>query len=254
MTTSEWLRSKIGPAPNPAPPERVSRSGNPAADFFTGFLRPDMRVLHAYCGDGKSTFSLATFVPMGDVTGIDRDTSNLRRARARSFVADAGDVSFERSALNDLPFGPAEFDAVFVDGAFLFERSPERALEEVNRVLVSGGLLGVRHTVASSRVSTVEHLLIERALRRRDSVMRDLGGDPDAGLRQPVLLREAGYVNLQMTSSTEQKTDDELLVELAAGGFLPLDRDAETGIEEDESPVSYIFVTAVETVCWKPFE
>ncbi len=251
MTTTEWLRSKIGPAPHPAPPERASRSGNPGADFFTGYLRAEMRVLHAYCGDGSSTISLATFVPMGEVIGIDPDTSRLRRARGRSFVADTGEISFERSSLHDLPFGPDDFDAVLVNEAFSVEASPERALEEVKRVLVPGGLLGVRHTVASSRVLTGDAPLIERSLRRRDTVLRDIGGDPDAGLKQPSLLREAGFVNLRVTSSTEQKSDEDLLIELAVDGFVPMEQDAESGIEMDETPVVHSIVTAVETVCWK---
>lgn len=253
MTTTEWLRAKIGPSPNPTPLERATRSGSAATDFFTDYLRPEMRVLHAYCGDGMSTYSLATYVPMGEVTGIDPDTSNLRRARSRSYVSDAGDVSFERCTLSDLPFGPDEFDAVLVDGAFSTEASPERALDELKRVLAPGGLLGVRHTVPSSRVATGDVPLIERSLRRRDTVQRDLGGNPDVGLKQPALLREAGFVNLRITSSAQQKSDDELLVELAADGFVPVEQDGEHSIETEESPAVFFFETAIETVCWRPF-
>lgn len=252
MTTTEWLRSRIGPAPLPAPPERVSRSTDSRTGFFTAYLRHDMRVLHAYCRDGKSTLSLATFVPMGEVTGVDPHSSNLRRARDRTFVADAGGISFERCTLQDLPFGPEEFDAALIDAALSTEGSPERALEEVKRVLAPGGLLGVRHTVASSRVLTSEVPLIERALRRRDSVAVDLGGDPDAGLKQPSMLRDAGFVNLRVTSSTEQKSDEELLAELSVEGFVPGLEMVEPEQAEDEQPVVLSFMTVVETVCWKP--
>lgn len=251
MTTSEWLRSKIGPAPHPAPPQRLSRDADPATGFFSAYLRQQMRVAHAYCGDGASTLGLAAFVPMGEVVGIDPDSSKLRRARGRSYVSDAGEISFERTSLHSLPFGPGEFDAVLIDGALATEGPPERALAEAMRVLAPGGLLGVRHTVASSRVMTGDVPLIERALTRRDTVLRDLGGDPDMGLKQPALLREAGYVNLRITSVTEQKSDDELLAELYAGGFGPLVADSESE-DDDGGPVVFCFTTAVETVCWKP--
>lgn len=254
MTTTEWLRSKIGPAPHPAPPERVSRAENHSADFFIRHLRPEMRVLHAYCGDGKATFNLATYVPMGEVTGIDPETANLRRARSLSYVPEGGDVSFERCSLDDLPLGPEDFDAVFIDGAFSVERSPERAIEEVKRVLAPGGLLGVRHTVALTRVMSGEAPEIESALQQRDSMLVDQGGDPDAGLKQVSLLRETGFVNLRVTSSTEQKSDDELLIGLAAAGLMPLDRGVEEELDMDEGPPVHCFVTAIETVGWKPFQ
>lgn len=252
MTTADWLRSKIGPSPNPAPPEHASKTGHPTSAFFTRYLRPEMRVLHAYCGQGKATLALATFVPLGEVTGIDPHIDNLRSARARRYVQDGGEVSFERAALADLPFGPGEFDAAYVDGPLATEESPERALHEVMRVLIPGGLLGARHTAAASRVLTADHPLIERALQRQDAVMRDLGGDPDAGLKQPELLREAGYVNVRVTSSTEQKSGEALLEELSRDGFVPAG-DMPGPEDEDAALWSlFSFVTAVESVCWKP--
>ncbi len=209
-----------------------------------------MRVLHADCGDGESTRSLTTFVPMGEVIGIDPDSSRLRLARSSSYVADAGEVSFERGSLNGLPYATSEFDAVLVDSALATGGSPERALEEAKRVLAPGGLLGVRHTVASSRIITGKVPLLERALTRRDSVLRDLGGDPDIGLRQPSLLRDAGFVNMRVSSSTEQKSDEELLTELTAGGFVP--HVAEADLPDEDAGVEFSFVTVIETVCWKP--
>lgn len=254
MTTTEWLRSKIGPSPNPALPDRIARFADPRTDFFARYLKPDMQVLHAYCGDGRATFGLSVFLPAGSVTGIDPDIANLRKSRSYRFAEEPGqrgDVTFERCSLDDLPFGPDEFDAVLLDGPFATERSPERALEQVKRVLAPGGLLGARHTVAASRIFTARSALLARALERQEEALRDLGGDPDAGVRQPTLLREAGFVNLRVTSSTEQSSDDDLLAELTKAGFVLPDDEASEPLD-DESPPVFSFVTAVETVCWKP--
>ena len=78
------------------------------------------------------------------------------------------------------------------------------------------------------------------------------GGDPDAGLKQPGLLRESGLVNLRVTASAEQMSADELLSELSHGGFVPGLQHEEVEGQEDDEPLLYSFLTAVETVCWKP--
>ena len=250
MATADWLRAKIGPAPQPTQPERVRRASVPGLSFFTRYLRQEMRLLHAYSGDGKVTTALSEFLPMGGVTGVEPDIANLRVARTRSYVTTGGDVDFERASLADLPFGDNEFDAVVIDGAISTAGSPERALEEVRRVLVPGGVLGARHEISSSRVLTTDSPVLERALSRKEAVAEDLGGDPDLGKRQPSLLREAGFINLRVTSSSDHRTGDDLLVELSRDGFVPLSENSFDPEEERETV--YSFMTVVETVCWKP--
>ena len=248
MTTADWLRAKIGPAPQQAPAERASPGEQDHFEFFTKYLRPDMRVLHAYCGDGKSSLVLAAHIGMGEIVGIDPEISNVRAARSRIAGSGGAEFSFERCSMGDLPFAPGEFDAVLIDGPLATDGSPKKALAEAVRVLAPGGLLGARHMVASSRVLTSPSPLIERALKRQETVMRDVGGDPDVGLRQPGLMRIAGLVNVRVTSSTDQKSDDELLGELSRGGFVPLTEPEEA--EDVETVIS--FVAVVETVGWRP--
>lgn len=248
MTTADWLRAKIGPAPQQAPTERASPGEHDHFAFFTKYLRPDMRVLQAYCGDGKSSMALAAHIRMGEIVSIDPEISNVRAARSRIGGSGGAEFSFERCSIDDLPFAPGEFDAVLIDGPLATDGSPEKALAEAVRVLAPGGLLGARHMVASSRVLTTPSPLIERALKRQETVMRDVGGDPEVGLRQPGLMRVAGLVNVRVTSATEQTTDDELLSELTRGGFVPLTEPDEA--EDGEIVIS--FVTVVETVGWRP--
>jgi SAM-dependent methyltransferase len=247
MTTADWLRAKIGPAPYPAAPDG-KRLQPGVLRFFTQYLRPDMRVLHAYSGDGALTLSLSEHVLAGEVVGVDPDMDNVRTARRRSAAPDGAEITFERGNLDRLPFGPEEFDAVLLDGSFSSVDAPERALAELQGMLVSGGLLGARHTVASSRVFSGKSRLLERSLDRQETIQRDLGGDPDFGLRQPQVLRNGGFVNVRVTSSTEQQTEDELLAALSREGFVPAD-DGEHA--EDSGPV-ISFVTVIESVCWKP--
>jgi hypothetical protein len=245
MTTADWLRATIGQAPYPTTPD--GKRAQPV-QFFTRYLRPDMLVLHAYSGDGASTFSLAEHVLTGEVVGVDPDMDNLSTARRRSAAPDRAEITFERGALGRLPFSPEEFDAVLLDGSVSSVDAPERALAELQGMSVHGGLLGVRHTVASSRVFSGKSRLLERSLDRQETIMRDPGGDPDFGLLQPHLLRAGGFVNVRVTSSTEQQTEDELLAALSREGYVPAD-DGE-GTEDSGSVIS--FVTVAESVCWKP--
>jgi SAM-dependent methyltransferase len=258
MTTADWLRAKIGPAPDIEPvgaiSERAPSVGQGSSDefaFFTQHLRPDMRVLHAYFGAGRVSQLIAPHLPMGDLVGIDPELSNVRALRARSVIPGSADISFQRSSMEDLPFANGEFDALLLDGSLATGTSPERALEEAIRVLVPGGLLGARHTVASSRVFTGTSPQIEQALRRKETVLRDLGGDPDFGLRQPQQVRAAGFVNVRVSSSTEQRTDDELLMELSKGGFMSMNEE-DPAMDQEEEAVVISFVTVVQSVAWKP--
>ncbi len=248
MTTSEWLRTKIGPSPSPPEPDRTAGRPDPATAFFTRYLKPEMRLLHAYARSGRSSHALASHVSMGQVTGIDPDRESVRRARELAGPAEGPDVVFERSGIGATPFGSDSFDAVFIDGVFSTEGSPERAFEEVKRVLVPGGLLGVRHTTASSRVLSAEDPLLESGMERRDIAWQDRGGDPDAGLRQIQWLRDAGLVNVRVSSSTQQRLGDQLTAELSAGGFISDEPPADP---DDEHPPVVVFTTVIQTVCWK---
>jgi hypothetical protein len=86
--------------------------------------------------------------------------------------------------------------------------------------------------------------------------LRERGGDPDFGLRQPSLMRDAGFINLRVTTSADQMSADELLA-----AFWPQENAEAAGVSEEqmedlneETRGSGLFsaVIAVETVGWKP--
>jgi hypothetical protein len=117
-------------------------------------------------------------------------------------------------------------------------------------------MFGARHAVASSRVVNFNLQSIERAAQQALSDLRERGGDPDFGLRQPSLMREAGFINLRVTTSTDQMGADELMA-----AFWPQEKVEAAGLTEEqveqlneETRGSGLFsaVIAVETVGWKP--
>jgi SAM-dependent methyltransferase len=259
MTIADWLRSEIGPAPQIDGPlrsePRVSADGHA---FFVQYLKPGMRALHIGCGDGRETVKLLDCVPGGKVVGLDDDSAAIRAARRRVAWREDDAITFETGPLTSLPFESDSFESIYISSLLNEMPEPAAALAEIMRVLRPGGALGARHTVASSRVMTIESPDIAEGLARLDAVRRDMGGDPDFGLRQPGLMRAAGLINLRVTTSTDQALEEDLLEELEARGLVrrpePQRALDEEGPEVEDSRPTGLFsaVIAVETVGWKP--
>ena len=260
MTAVDWLRNVIGEDPN----RRLYDSGHPAfdrinshgADFFAPYLRPGMALLHIGCRDGAATLAFAELVAPGPVTGIDSDPALIRTARKKAVNLGENRFNFERAAPESLPFANNRFDAVFVGQVLERSDRPEQALAEVFRVLRPGGLLGTRNRVASSRVSNFGSASLDRALKDEAAMIRDTGGDPDFGLRQSRLARNAGFVNLRTTSSTGHMDQEALRRSLAeseavtAGGNAAGSQHAP--FEEDDERDLFVVTVNIETVGWKP--
>jgi SAM-dependent methyltransferase len=215
-----------------------------------------MKVLHVGCGDGTDTFAIAAHTGDGSVVGVDANATLVRDARKKSTWQRQEGVSFEAATLTKLRFEDGEFDAALASGPLEQLADPQLALAEISRVLRPGGMLGARHAVASSRVVNFNLASIERAAQQALADLRESGGDPDFGLRQPSLMREAGFINLRVTTSTDQMGADELMA-----AFWPQEKVEAAGLTEEqvdqlneETRGSGLFsaVVAVETIGWKP--
>jgi ubiquinone/menaquinone biosynthesis C-methylase UbiE len=97
-----------------------------------------LRILEVGCGRGVALPRFAELCRPSRLAGIDIDPDliTFARDRVRRFGVDAelfvGDV-------RDLPFDDAEFDVVIDFGTCYHIDHPERALDEIGRVLRSGG-------------------------------------------------------------------------------------------------------------------
>ncbi|MFP3921573.1 MAG: class I SAM-dependent methyltransferase [Dichotomicrobium sp.] len=97
-------------------------------------LRPDSRVLDAGCGTGTLARWIADTEPNARLTLVDL---------APAMLARAGTVPGRhvRADLLALPFADGEFDIVICAWALETTEDPERAANELQRVLAPGGLL-----------------------------------------------------------------------------------------------------------------
>ena len=170
------------------------RSAQRDADFLLPHLRAGMRILDCGCGQGSITVGLAEAVAPGEVTGMDRETSQIEAARAWAKERNVANVHFEVGNIYSLPFPDASFDAAFAHTVLEHLSDPLRALQEMRRVLKPGGVIGIKDPDYATLLHEPSSPLTEEAiaLYRRVSVQN--GASPYYARRQRRLLREAGFV------------------------------------------------------------
>ena len=109
-------------------------------------VRPDDRVLEIGFGPGLAIRELGRLAPEGYVCGIDHSELMLRRAkRLNAEGLRRGTVDLRLASVEDLPAFDEPFDKILTVNAMVFWREPVARLEELRRLLRSGGLIAVAH-------------------------------------------------------------------------------------------------------------
>ncbi|MBP1929006.1 trans-aconitate methyltransferase [Methanolinea mesophila] len=103
-------------------------------------LRGDERVLDIGCGDGALTAMIASLLPRGEVTGIDRSGEMIAHARFRYPVAEYPNCHFIAVDAREMIF-ESEFDLAFSNAALHWIREQGQLLERLSRALKPGGRL-----------------------------------------------------------------------------------------------------------------
>jgi ubiquinone/menaquinone biosynthesis C-methylase UbiE len=127
-----------------------------------------MWVLDVATGPGEPALALAHRVgPNGVVVGVDFSPTMLRRAHARARSLGLHNVLFREMDAERLVFDDMTFDRVCCRFGLMLMPDAERALAEMRRVLVPGGLVAVAVWSAQSKVNTLG--IVRRALERYDA-------------------------------------------------------------------------------------
>ena len=109
-------------------------------------VRRDDRVLEIGFGPGLAIRELARLATEGHVCGIDHSELMLRRAkRLNAEGLRRGVVDLRLGSVEDLPNFDEPFDKVLTVNAMMFWREPVSRLEELRRLLRSGGLIALAH-------------------------------------------------------------------------------------------------------------
>jgi ubiquinone/menaquinone biosynthesis C-methylase UbiE len=166
-------------------------------------LSGPLRILDLGCGTGEITRRLAGLYPQARVTGVDILEGNL--ALARRDHTDRDDrVDYEAGDAFALRFPDASFDLVVCRHMSQAVPHFERVLDEIGRVLRSGGWLHLlsedyamlrfpRHLPASpdraAAVRDPDRFWVDHALPYLESI----GCDGRIGRHSPPLLEQRGY-------------------------------------------------------------
>jgi ubiquinone/menaquinone biosynthesis C-methylase UbiE len=178
------------------------RTAAEAAAFLLPHLRPGMRLLDVGCGPGSITVGLAAAVAPGEVLAIDLSADVLAEARALAEARRVTNVRFEHADLHRLAQPEGSFDVVYAHQVLQHLKRPVDALREMKRLLVAGGIVGVRDSDYGTCTWSPPDERIARWLAVYHAVARANGAEADAGRYLHGWLLEAGFTDVRPSGTT----------------------------------------------------
>jgi ubiquinone/menaquinone biosynthesis C-methylase UbiE len=158
-------------------------------------------LLDVACGPGVVTAAIAPGAT--SVIAFDATEEMLEKARARCFRAGLANVDFKCGDAESLPFEDARFDGVVTRFAVHHFADPQRALDEMFRVLRRGGIAVIVDAVSSEDPEESDlHNAIERL--RDPSHVRMLSASELDGR-----IARAGFQDLEHTAWEMQREFEE---------------------------------------------
>ena len=177
------------------------RSATRDAAFFLPYLQSGMDLLDCGCGPGAIAINLAKIVAPGKVLGIDIEDNQFEIGRASALEQGVSNVSFETNNIYNLPYPDASFDAVFAHAVLYHLNDPRQALSELYRVLKPRGVIGIRDSDGRGNILAPSTPLLDKATSLLWQVLEYKGGNPFFGREQRPFLRQAGFVDIQVSAS-----------------------------------------------------
>ena len=178
------------------------RTADQDAGFIVPHLRSSMSLLDCGCGPGTITVGLAEIVSPGQVVGIDIEASQIEIAKDRATRQGVTNVRFEVGNIYEIPFPDGTFDAVLAHAVLNYLGDPRKALQEMYRVLRSGGVAGVRASdIGGDIFEPNDDPIIGRSREFAARLIQHNGGNAHTGRRLRGLLGAAGFHHVQAWAS-----------------------------------------------------
>ena len=164
-----------------------------SAAYLLPHLTPNMTILDIGCGPGTITVDLASYVPHGHITGLERVGDVLTQARALAKDKEVTNIDFVEGDANTLDYADGTFDVVVCHQVLQHVRDPVGVLKEMRRVAKVGGIVAARE---SDYEAFVWYPDVE-GMKEWQSLYLQLakwnGGEPNAGRMVHAWARKAGF-------------------------------------------------------------
>ena len=109
----------------------------------------------------------------------------------------------------DVDFSDKSFDAVFSHNVLEHLPEPNKALQEMYRVLKPGGVIGIRNIDADGGIFVGDDKLRDKLFAFLVAGYDAEGGNPRIGRHLGRLLYEAGFIDIKMSASYDVDSDPE---------------------------------------------
>jgi len=161
-----------------------------------------MTILDIGCGPGTITVDLASYVPQGHITGLERVGDVLTQARALATDKGVTNITFVEGDANALQYADGTFDVVVCHQVLQHVQDPVGILKEMSRVAKVRGLVAARESDYASFVWYPESGGLEEWRSLYLKVAKSNGGEPNAGRMIHAWARKAGFLKDGITSSS----------------------------------------------------
>lgn len=178
------------------------RTATDSAGYLLPRLRPGLSVLDIGCGPGTITVDLAHRVAPGWVTAVETGEHVLDLARAEAERRGIANVSFVVSDVHALDLPDDTFDVVHAHQVLQHVADPVRALREMRRVCVPGGVVAARDADYAGFIWFPQLPPLDRWRQLYERAARANGGEPDAGRRLLSWAQRAGFADIAPSGST----------------------------------------------------
>lgn len=189
--------------------QHLRRTAEEAAAFLLPRIPVGARLLDVGCGPGSITAGLAQHTNGGSVLAIDVVGDVLRGARDLLAERDIHNADLSSASVYRLPIADAAFDVAYAHQVLQHLSRPVEALREMRRVLKPGGLIAVRDADYGTMVHWPKDRRLDRFQQIYHAVAQRNEVDADAGRRIPSWLKEAGFDQIEISTSVWTFDDSE---------------------------------------------
>ena len=179
------------------------------ATFLIPHLKKENTLLDCGCGPGSITLDLASLLSQGKVVGIDKESSQIERAKSLAKKRRIQNAEFQRADLLNLPFKNDTFDIAFTHAVLWTLSDFFAAIEELKRVVKPGGIIACREPYVEGLVYYPESDLLTKAFDLQFRSNREFGCDNNLGKKLSSYFTQAQLTNIQTSVSCNVYSSEE---------------------------------------------